>query len=204
MSEFVEVKASKSSLSKRKLVHGIGVNDAWYVVTRVVDGQNTKCPFYGRWLAMIVRCYSSRYHKNKPTYKDCTVCNEWLTFSNFKSWMIKQDWKGKHLDKDLIKQGNKVYSPELCLFVTGSINSFLLDKKLGRGAHPQGVHFHAPTGKYIASVSIDGKRRHIGLLATPELAFESYKAAKYAIIKDMALKQSEPLKSALLNYVINP
>lgn len=106
----------------KKLIYGVGVNDSDYKVNPTVKGKRVKCPFYMKWRNMIARCYSSAYHKIKPSYKGCVVCSEWLSFSNFKSWMIKQDWKGKQLDKDIVKLGNKEYSPSTCVFVSNSVN----------------------------------------------------------------------------------
>ena len=95
----------------KKLVQGIGVNDSDYIVKKFesyinLNGDKKRrliwvCPFYQKWGSMLTRCYSEKYQERHPTYKDCTVCEEWTTFSNFKKWMQGQDYQGKHLDKDL-------------------------------------------------------------------------------------------------------
>ena len=128
---------------------------------------------------------------------------EWILFSSFKSWMMKQEWHNKHLDKDLLVQGNKIYSEKTCLFVSPEINSLLSNSGALRGACQQGVHFHKRDRNYRARISIDGKKVHLGLFGTEIEAFEAYKTAKYAYIKEVALQQTEPLRSALLNYKIN-
>ena len=74
-----------------------------------------------------------------PTYKGCSVSEEWLRFSNFKRWMEKQDWDGKQLDKDILFEGNKVYSAETCVFVTSVVNSFTSDSGAKRGEWLIGV-----------------------------------------------------------------
>ena len=33
---------------------------------------------------MLVRCYNAKFHERQPQYKGCTVCEEWLNYSNFK------------------------------------------------------------------------------------------------------------------------
>ena len=71
------------------------------------------------------------YLERRPAYKDVVVRQEWLTFSNFKRWMEKQDWEGKQLDKDIIVLGNKVYSPETCAFVLGVTNGFITAREAG-------------------------------------------------------------------------
>jgi len=145
-----------------KLVCGVGFNDSDVV---------TKCdPFYSRWKGMLVRCYSAKYHAKRPTYIGCTVCDEWLTFSNFKSWMEKQDWKGKELDKDILVIGNKLYSPELCVFVTKLTNSFILDRASSRGSYPLGVYFDKKEGKIraICKNPFSGKCEHLGYFSCPD------------------------------------
>jgi len=116
--------ASKRSLSRRSLVYGVGINDS---IHNAQINKNNKiiwrCPFYGRWENMLRRCYSSRYHKTKPSYIGCSVCPEWLYFSKFCLWMQSQKWEGMALDKDLLVKGNKVYGPDTCCFIPGAINS---------------------------------------------------------------------------------
>ena len=118
--------------------------------------------------------------------------------------MENQDWQDKHLDKDLILQGNKIYSPKTCLFVTREINLLLNDNKANRGKWPIGVIFHKQVKKFRAQIYINGKSKHIGCHDSPEEAHEAYLKAKYALIKQVAMKQTEPLRSALLRYKINP
>lgn len=77
---------------------------------------------YYKWKNMIQRCYDKKVHKKyKPEYKDKSVCEEWLNYSNFKIWFDEHYVPSKNnqidLDKDLLVQGNKVYSPETCVFL---------------------------------------------------------------------------------------
>lgn len=109
----------RKSPAKYKPVYGMGVNDADYEV--YING--IPCRYYKRWADMLRRCYVAA-NDEKPTYKDCTVCDEWLTFSKFKTWMQIQDWEGKELDKDLLGNG-KLYSPETCCFIPSGLNKFM-------------------------------------------------------------------------------
>lgn len=112
------------------LIYGVGVNDADYVVQKYEEvGTPSKrsrklvwiCPFYQKWTSMLCRCYSDKFKQKNKSYDGCKVSDEWLTFSNFKNWMEKQDWEGKELDKDLLGNG-KIYSPQTCLFISKSAN----------------------------------------------------------------------------------
>lgn len=196
---FKEKPASNGSINKRKPIYGIGINDSTYEVTIKIDGKYIMCPYYQKWLSMLQRCYCKIFQKRRPTYIGCYVCDEWMVFSNFKSWMKKQDWQGKQLDKDILSQGNKAYTPDNCIFVTLAINSLITSSNNQNGL-PVGVY---PSRKsYKAACMIDGKSVHVGVYKTPEKAFNAYKEVKYRAIRDAANKQVEPLKSALLNYVI--
>ena len=111
-------------------IFNVGVNDSTTPLSikkRVNNKTVTlwRCPYYTRWVQMLTRCYSITSRSNRPTYNDVTCCEEWLTFSKFKSWMESQDWEDKELDKDLRVYQNKTYSPETCCFVSQDINSFL-------------------------------------------------------------------------------
>ena len=116
--------------------------------------------------------------------------------------MRSQDWQGKQLDKDILTQGNKIYSPERCLFVTQYINGLLNDKGASRGKYPQGVCFNKVIGKFRARCRVNGKSKFIGYYLSSKEASEAYKEFKYQVIADVAVKQAEPLRSALLKYKI--
>lgn len=203
MNEFKEVPANKSSISTRKLLCGVGVNDSNYKTSMIIDGKTLRCPYYKRWQSMIVRCYSKEFAARRPTYSECYVCDEWLIFSNFKKWMEKQNWKGMDLDKDVLYQGNKVYGPSTCIFISPQLNLLLGNSKKSRGKYPQGVSFHKQTGKFRAALSVDGKNTHIGLFDSEGEAYSAYKKEKYNLIKQAASNLNDSLKTALLNYKIS-
>lgn len=173
-----------------RLVAGVGINDADYNVDVKIElprcgGKRKRkqiflCPFYTTWRSMLTRCYNDRYLKRNTTYKDCTVCDEWLTFSNFKSWMEKQDWKGKQLDKDIVGRG-EIYSPETCVFVTQRVNKLILKPNNGKttGVYWNGYSFVAK-GR-----NIDNKSVHLGSFDSIELAEKSYLKHKISVINDL-------------------
>lgn len=199
--EFPMVTATEDTIKSRKLVLGIGVNDAEYKTCyRDNKGKKYGCPYYERWKSMIKRGYSHKLKEKYPTYKDVTVCDEWHTFSNFRSWMEKQDWKGKYLDKDIISPTNKVYSPETCVFVSNRINCLLLDSGKSRGEYRQGVSFRKATGKFRARCSsYTGNEKYLGYFPTEQLAYEAYVTYKHALILQVANEQEDiRVKNGLL------
>lgn len=188
---FKEFPANLQSLNTRKKLYGIGINDAKYKTKLLHNGKEYRCPYYMRWSSMLRRCYSKVYHKRAALHKECYVCEEWLVFSVFRSWMELQDWQGKELDKDIIVPNNKVYSPETCAFVSTELNNLLTDRRRFRGNLPQGVSQKSPKC-YVASVSINGKSEILGRFKTVEQAFEAYREAKSEIVKNAAAKVSCP------------
>ena len=76
---------------KNKLVHGWGVVDVDYnVQVRAelpkVGGKRKRkviwvCPYYQKWKDLIKRCFCPKYQEKRPTYKDCTVTEEWKYLS---------------------------------------------------------------------------------------------------------------------------
>lgn len=142
--------ASKRSVSMRRLVYGVGVNDADYSVSPNVDGRQIRCPAYASWAGILKRSYSDKVKKSQPTYTGTTVSGEWLYFSKFRSWWLDNYVDGWALDKDLISTGNKVYCPELCVYIPQRINNFLSDSQAKRGNYKIGVTFSKCKGRFEA------------------------------------------------------
>lgn len=180
-----------------RLVEGHGINDVDARTRIVVDGRRVTDPYYRAWTSMLRRVYSPLFHAVRPTYIETSVCDEWLRFSAFKSWMMKQDWKDKHLDKDILVPGNKIYAPDRCLFVTPSINTLLLERGAARGRYPQGVCRRKNTKKYQVVFSIGSGSKYLGSYDTVEEARRAYNDAKSAYVRQIADEQDEPLRSAL-------
>lgn len=195
---FATIIASKRSISHRKPVYGIGINDADYVVTITVNGRLERCPFYSVWVHMFQRCYSEKFHEYRPTYKGCSVVKEWLVFSNFREWMVGQDWEGNQLDKDILYRGNKLYSPLTCCFVSRQINGLLFDRCSAKRLLPVGVSYNKRDSKYRSLMRKNGKFTHIGSFATPESAHAEYIKAKSAYVLEVAKTQPSRVRVALL------
>ena len=163
---------------------------------------------YLKWHDMINRCYNAKFHERQPQYKGCTVCEEWLNYSNFKVWYDKNKIAGTSLDldKDILFKGNKMYSPETVAFVPHAINTLFLNCKKNRGALPIGVSFSERDKKYSAEMSFMGRQIKLGTFDTAESAFARYKKYKEDFIKDLAeqYKDEIPYKiyEAMMNWKI--
>lgn len=205
-----------------KLIFGVGINDAGYVVKVHKElgkkgGKRLRevvwrCPYYVKWESMISRCYSKNFHKRKPSYIGCSVCKDWLTFSNFKDWVNSQpdkNWMGKDLDKDLIT-GGKVYSPETCVFLPTTLNNFIKDlvNVLSSSQYLKGVSYtsYNRIPRYRAQCKDPFKRckSHLGMFDTEIAAHEAWVARKIQYGLELSELESDlRVKTALLDMLEN-
>lgn len=139
------------------------------------------CPFHKTWKNMLYRVYVQGL---KPTscYFGCSVSDEWLTFSNFKSWREKQAWEGKQLDKDLMVWGNKLYSDIICIFVSQDLNNNLKYTTMSR-KYPRGVSKRYQ--RYTASISINSKTEWLGTFDTLQQAYEVVRNRRVVLIESL-------------------
>ena len=168
-----------------RLVYGVGVNDADYVVKSTIDGKQVECKAYSSWRSMLARCYSNKWHHMYPTYIGVKVCDEWLSFMTFRNWWVENQVDGWQLDKDLLTDDG-IYSPDTCIFVPRWMNTFTTDHAAARGEWPIGVCYHKITGKFLARCRHPlGKQGHIGLFSTPEEAHAAWLARKIEIANEL-------------------
>jgi len=179
-----------------RLIQGFGINDANYNVTlqENINGrwvQTWRCPYYGVWRGVIARCRSSKALAVAPTYNGCTIYEPWSSFMTFRDWMMTQDWQGKQLDKDILFEGNKHYSPETCCFVDARVNTFIIERGVDRGEYPLGVHLYKRTGKFqaICSNPFTNTKEHLGYFITPEDAHLAWLERKYTHACSLAMTQ---------------
>ena len=203
-------------LSKPRLVYGVGINDADYVthVRETIGYVNGKrkqklvweCPYYRVWGSMLKRCYSAKYQDKNPTYKGCSVSEEWLTFSVFKRWMESQDFECKQLDKDLLFEGNKIYSDETCVFVTPVVNSFTTDRGNDRGEWMIGVSWYKRANKFKSSCrnQFTKKLEYLGLFNCELEAHQAWLKRKLELAHILAAEQTDPrVAKALIERYTN-
>lgn len=184
-------------------VYGIGYMGIGKFKSRDENGKLTKC--YIVWQSMMKRCYDPKYQEKKPTYKGCTVCEEWWNFQKFAEWYYSNFYEIENeimaLDKDILHKGNKVYSPENCVFVPNSINVLFTKCDKARGKYPIGVIKR--WNKYVARVNKGNERIHLGLYDTPEEAFLAYKHAKEQYIKEVAEEYKDKIPNKLYEAMMN-
>ena len=180
-------------VGRRRKLYGVGVNDSDYITQKLTNGGREICPFYARWRDMLRRCYSEKFQATAKTYIGCSVHPDWHSFMTFRAWMVEQNWYGKVLDKDILIDGNKIYSEESCVFITAKTNSFLLDCVARRGGFPIGVSLGiSGVLPYTSRVRVDGKSVYLGSYPSPEEAHQAWRVAKYELAVHLASEQSDP------------
>ena len=188
-------------------VFGVGILGTKYPIT--ISGRNTK--EYDLWKSMVRRCYSDKYQKKYPTYEGCKVSDNFKSYEYFYEWCNKQIGfgnKGFDLDKDLLVKGNKVYSEYSCIFLPNEINLLLTKRTASRGNHLIGVYYHKRGKVFMAQVSKNkGKQEKLGSFNTEIEAFNAYKTAKEAFIKEQANKWKSQIDDrayeALMSYTVD-
>ncbi len=139
--------------------YGVGVND--------LERGIAPASYFVKWHNILERCYGN--NPEYRAYKGCSICDEWLLFSNFALWMDEQDHYKKDLDKDILKFGNRLYSPDTCCFVPSALNQLFANKLTGQ--YMRGT-FLVPSGNYVAFGSVNGRRKSLGTYADE---FEAHK-----------------------------
>lgn len=190
-------------------VFGIGViGDALISI----NGKTIK--EYALWHNVLLRCYDENFHHKTPSYLGCSVSNNFRYFPYFKEWCHQQigfglkDDNGKlfQLDKDILIQGNKIYSEDTCVFVPHEINTLFTSRKAKRGLYPIGVSYEKRVKKFQAISVFEGKSKKLGYFDCAEDAFLAYKEAKELHIKQFANKWKEQIDprvyEALVNYQV--
>jgi hypothetical protein len=158
---------------------------------------------YILWNSIIRRSYSEVCKKHSPTYKNVTVCDEWLNFQNFAKWYEDnyphhiQDIKF-HLDKDVLqlRVKNKIYSPNTCIFLPHNVNMFLTNKKSNNTSGIIGVTFNKSNGDWTVTGNDFNTNKRV-LLKTTKAKEKIFEFSE--IYKNFRLKNIEYIKKYLIS-----
>lgn len=182
-------------------LYGIGV------VGEIVENPNPQREYaYRIWTKMLERCYCEATQHKNPTYIGCQVSDCFKNFQHFYSWCSNQTGfyvEGFALDKDILVKGNKVYSEDTCCFVPKEINNLLLTSKRNRGNCVLGVYKINKSEKYRAEVRRNGRGCSLGCFNTEIEAFQAYKEAKEAHIKEIANKWKDQIDNRVYKVLIS-
>ena len=148
-----------------------------YKINTKIDGEKVHTKEYQLWKGIVERCFSERYQNKYPTYAGCKMSENFLSFQYFAEWCQSQVGylqKDYHLDKDILIDGNKLYSEDTCVFAPKDLNAF--SKKFDRPREdlPTGV-YKTKSGKFKAKAGDKVFGNFVvGIFATIEEASEAY------------------------------
>jgi hypothetical protein len=156
----------------------------------VFDEEGKMTPEYRAWKGMLSRCYTEKVQQKQPCYKGCYVCDEWLCYNTFADWYTSQKYYGLNyqLDKDILVEGNKEYSPDYARLVPKELNVLLTSRESKRGEFPVGVVKPKKSKSYLAQLNANSKKVGLGSFKTASEASAAYVNAKERHVKNKALE----------------
>ena len=183
-------------------VYGVGYMGIGKFKSKDENGKITKC--HNTWKHMLERCYDPKYQEKFTTYKGCTVCKEWNNYQIFAKWDNENYYEVGNdqmaLDKDILCKGNKVYSPETCIYVPQSINKLFIKCDKSRGDYPIGVRKHG--NNFQAHLARGNGLEYLGTYNTVNEAFLAYKKAKEQYIKEVAEEYKDKIPCKLYEAMV--
>lgn len=160
---------------------GVFVNEP---IQGIVNRVTTNC--YRTWDGMLARCYNpSSQSYLRYGGRGVRVMEDWYIFQNFASWWEGQyREEGWHLDKDILVEGNLMYSADTCVFVPPEINTFFSTLPTqGSRELPSGVQKEGR--KYRVSLCVFGEKIQPAFDSAEE-ASNYYRRSKESHAKQLA------------------
>ena len=172
-------------------------------VGKYKTGTNTKhTEEYQNWTCMIRRCYDEKLKERYSAYYgDCFVCEEWHNFQNFAKWWNENIYRvgaeRMHLDKDILFDGNRMYSPNTCVISPQRINMLFM-KKPNKYNLPNGIK---PSSKGRYESKYNGK--YLGVFDSIEDAIVAHDMAKSEALIQIANEYKDKIPNNLYEALIN-
>lgn len=143
---------------------------------------------YNIWRTMISRCYNPNnceYHNYGK--KGVIVCERWHCYKNFLNdaqllkgydlFLNSKKLKNVHLEKDILSEGRKIYSPETCCWTTAGENERARwEKELALNYHSSKYMGVSRKGneRYSVRIANNGERINIGTFSNEVAAANAY------------------------------
>lgn len=163
---------------------------------------NKKSKAYLKWKSMLNRCYNLKQLAKAPAYRGVDVCEDWLTFENFESWINTQPFDTE-LDKDLRVLGSEIYSPETCMLVSKEVNGFMIGLNDSRGKFARGVcHYPNRYRKcWKSQINLGNGSVALGWFYSEAEAHKTWQLAKAVRCLDIASRQVNQLLISRLEVI---
>ena len=163
------------------------------------------------WKSMMRRAYCEDFKLKNLTYKDVSVCKEWLDFQVFAEWCVSQkgfeskDENNKpfQLDKDGMVIGNKIYSPTTCCFLPQKVNKLLMRPNKKVGKYLTGVDYSSKSDMYLSRFNYLGRKKSLGNFSTEKEAHEAHREAKVNYLKELLNYYKADLDEDVYKILLN-
>lgn len=145
---------------------------------------------YILWMAILSRTSKTNA---RNSVRGNSAINGFTDFQQFAEWCqgadgyLNKDNSGNywHLDKDMYSIGNRVYSPETCIFIPASLNdSFPASPGERKSDNFQGVTLVGKSGKYQAATSYKNTHVHLGTFTTKRLAHKAWQEFRVKVMEE--------------------
>lgn len=143
------------------------------------DGKTYHTKASAVWHAMRQRCGVGGSKKANTAYIDCVMSENFLKFQFFAEWCQTQIGYGLpnyQIDKDILVNGNRVYSETNCVFVPQELNSFFCARSGPVSDLPKGVT--RSKNNYLARFAPASVSGYLGTYKTVEEAAQAYQNAR--------------------------
>lgn len=154
---------------------------------------------YKTWKGVFNRCYNKNNKNNVNYLNVITICENWHNYQNFAEWFENNYIVGFELDKDILIDGNKIYSPNTCCFVPQEINNIFKKNQKKKYNLPIGVFYREKSKKYISMLN----NKTLGYYENIEDAFNCYKKEKENYYKKIADKWKDRISIEVYNILYN-
>ncbi len=186
---------------KKGFIRGVAINDTQFSKAE----KSVQC-----WLDLLRRCFPKSEHERKQcqSYKGIVFYKPWLKFSNFKVWFDENYIEGYVLDKDLLSNGEKAYSPCTCCFIPRDLNNLLQTEHKSNQKKGCKRFFNKSKDIFEPKMCINGKTTSLGKCSSEKDAIEVYKKEKKKLINKTAKEYfdkgliSEKIYNSFLIYKV--
>jgi len=156
------------------------------------------------WEGMIQRCYHNT-DKNS-VYWGCEVDSRFYDFQDFAEWRVNQvgfDTETFEIDKDILAEGRKLYSPDHCVFVPPQINSIFTGHRPSIYNTPLGVSYIKREDTYRVTLRDENGNTVTFRSKDADECFRFFVINKITIIKAIALKWRDQIDVRVYEKLYN-